>query len=401
MILRCTGCGREFPFGTYACPEADGVLRAEYALHSIESMEEILDSSRPGVWRYAPVLPPIKNIVSFEEGGTPLIESRRYGNELGVELFFKDEGRNPTGSFKDRSASLMLSTEKELGHGAVATATSGNAGSALALYSRLAGIEANIFMYSPSRAKYLFTRSMGPNIFLVETEKESAVHELTAEACRAFGWSWLTTMAEANPYNLEGYKTIAYEIAEVMGAPDALVIPVGSGTLLLGMWKGFQELSTMGLVGHLPRLIAVQADRVNPLFRAFSENLDRVEPVRGGHSVAGGLVLDDPGITGTTALLAVRESGGAVVSLPENEIIALTHALPLREGIFAEPSGAVTVGGIEKALAAGHIAKGERVVCVISASGFKDMSVFEAASDGRKTVRTPPDIEALRTRLRG
>lgn len=392
--LRCTGCGREFPFGTYTCPDQDGILLAEYDLPQSVSKKELRDRSQLGIWQFARFLPRFTPI-SCGEGNTPLLPSRSMGKKLGIELLFKDEGRNPTGSFKDRAAAVMLSAEKALGHTACATATSGNAGGALALYSSIAGLTCYIFVYKPTREKFLHMKSFGLPLLLVESGKESAMTFLTEEACKTFGWARLTTMASANPFNVEGYKTIAYEIVADDGAPDAIVAPMTSGTLILGIAKGFKELYRMGVINSLPRIVGVQAAQVNPIARAYEKDLPVVEPISGGKTIATGLVLDNPGICGTEALRAIRESEGGVVSITEEEILATTKQLPHDEGVFTEPSGATSVAGVRMAREQEMLSEGERVVCINSASGFKDLSVWETIEEAENVHRIAAKIDAV------
>jgi threonine synthase len=372
----CTGCGRKFSFGTYTCPDNDGILLAQYDLPAHTSRNNLRDLSKPGIWQFARFLPSVDPI-SCAEGNTPLIPSRSIGPTLGIELVFKDEGRNPTGSFKDRAASVLLSVEKALGHNTCATATSGNAGGALALYSSLAGITCYTFCFHPTREKYIHMKSFGMPLLMVKSDKESEMTSLTEKACTEFGWARLTTMASANPFNVEGYKTIAYEIVSDGYDADVVVAPMTSGTLILGIAKGFRELQKMGTISQMPRIIGVQAAEVDPIARAYENNLQEVQPISGGTTIATGLVLDDPGICGSEALRAIRESQGGVVSIPEKEILRMTKSLPRDEGIFAEPSGATGIAGVAVACKKGLISQNERVVCVNSASGFKDLSVLE------------------------
>jgi len=396
--LRCTGCGREFPFGTYVCPDHDGILLAEYDLSQRVSKNELRDRSQLGIWQFAQFLPQFAPI-SCGEGNTPLLPSRSMGRKLGIKLFFKDEGRNPTGSFKDRSAAVMLAAEKALGHTACATATSGNAGGALALYSCIAGLTCYIFVYKPTREKFLHMKSFGLPLLLVECERESAMTVLTEEACEAFGWARLTTMASANPFNVEGYKTIAYEIVADGCIPDAIVAPMTSGTLILGIVKGFEELHAMGVIPSCPRIIGVQAAQVNPIARAYEKQLSVVEPISGGHTIATGLVLDNPGICGTEALRAIRRTQGGVVSIAEEEILAMTKRLPHEEGIFTEPSGATSVAGVRMARDQNMLLDGDRVVCINSASGFKDLSVLETIAEAENVHRISATLDDVAVAL--
>ena len=392
--LRCSGCGKEFPFGTYVCPDGDGVLQAEYDLPKEVTREELRDRSIRGIWQFSRFLPNFP-VTTCGEGNTPTLPSKTMGKELGIDLYFKDEGRNPTGSFKDRAAAVLLSAERELGHSECATATSGNAGGALALYSRIAGLVCYIFVYEPTREKYLHMKSFGLPMLVVESEVESAMTFLTEEACEKFDWARLTTMASANPFNIEGYKTLAYEIVADGYNPDVVVSPMGSGTLVLGICKGFRELLDMNLISTAPRVVGVQPAQVNPIAHAYENNLTFVEPVSSGKTMASGLVMDNPGICGAEALRAVLATSGGVVSVTEEEILSTTMALPIQEGLFAEPSGAASVAGVRVARDRGMISEGEQVICVNSASGFKDLSVFGEDREAKNVHRIPPKIEAV------
>jgi threonine synthase len=396
--LICSGCRSTFPFGTYSCPHKDGVLIPTYHFSKKATFKQIITPSGHGIWRFSKVLPNVSENISLEEGRTPLLPSRSYGKELGIKLYVKDEGRNPSGSFKDRAASVLLSVEKELGHLAIATATSGNAGGALALYSRLAGIQANIFMFHPTESKFLHTCSYSPEIFLVDCEDESKVITLTKNACRIFGWSWLTTMSEANPFNIEGYKIIAYEIVEEIDVPDVVVTPMASGTLALGIWKGMNELLEMKLISKMPRIIGIQSAGINPIAKAFDSGSTKVHAVS-GKTIAGGLGLDNPGLSGESALKAIRKTNGAVLSVTDAEIANITFTLPLREGIFPETSGASSVAGVILARNNGLIGEGETVVCINSASGFKDLRAFEARTTENNVHQITPSTDSVRQAL--
>lgn len=396
FVLRCSGCGKEYPFGTYSCENHDGVLLAEYDLDKARSVSEIETPFQQGIWRFSKVLPSVADPVSFAEGGTPCLRSINLGPRLGLTLYIKDEGRNPTGSFKDRAATLLISTERVLGHSSCATASSGNAAGALALYARLGGMQLYVFMYQPTKEKLLHTSSFSPTIYLIDAPVESDVHRLTEEACAQFGWALLTTMSSANPFNVEGYKTISYEIVRDVGLPDIVVLPIGSGTLGLGVWKGFKELYTMGIIEALPRLVGVQPENVAPILEAYERGDTEVRPVTPKETVATGAVVDNPGIAGTVTLKAVRESEGWMIGVPEDKILNTWSRLPTEDGVFAEPTGALSVAGMILARERGEIKTGETVVCLNSASGFKDLNLFEAkASNSAKVFHVPPNLEAI------
>jgi len=401
IVLRCTGCGKEFPFGTYSCDNRDGVLFVKYQFGKMRSIDDIIDASQLGIWRFAKVLPPIPRPITFGEGGTPCLRSRVLGPQLGITLYVKDEGRNPTGSFKDRAAAVLISTENMLGHDSCTTGSSGNAAGSLALYSQLGGMHLYVFMYKPTREKLLHTASFKPTVFLVDTPVESDVHMLAEQASARFGWALLTTMSSANPFNVEGYKTISYEIAQDLGSPDVVAVPVGSGTLALGIWKGFKELHTMGLIDKLPRLLGVQPENVAPIFLAYKRGESSIAAITPKKTIATGTVVEDPGIAGEVTLQAVHESEGCMVAVSEEDIRRMWEQLPAEEGIFAEPTGSLSLAGMVTARDQGKIKEGETVVCINSASGFKDIGLF----DGTQTQTTgvfkiPPTLDAIERLLK-
>ncbi|MFP4589449.1 MAG: threonine synthase [Candidatus Acetothermia bacterium] len=392
-LLKCSRCGRKYPLGQYSCERGDGILEVIRDYSQFSSLEDMKTTEEPGIWKYSPVLPSPETKITFYEGGTPLVPSSFLGEDLGLDLFLKDEGRNPTGAFKDRAAAVMLSMELEMGHEQCTTASSGNAAGALALYSALSEIDCFVFMFKPSREKLYHTLSYGATVFTVDTEKEEVVHHLTDEAAEEFDWNMLTTTAAANPFVIEGYKTIAYEIYEQGGVPDSVFAPVGSGTMLLGIWKGFRELSAAGLIDDLPRLVAVQPQGCNPIVRAYERGEEEVQPIDRADTIATALALEDPGINGDEVLRSIRETNGAAIAVEENQVKNLLPTLTREEGVFAELSGAVGLSGVLKARQRGMLDEDEKVVAVISGSGFKDMDTV--ADQAGKPVEIPPEIEEV------
>jgi threonine synthase len=401
ILLRCSKCGKEYSFGAYSCKCNNGVLLVEYDFMQVKSINELEDSSKFGVWRFSKVLPPVKKYFSFGEGGTPCIKSRVLGPEKNILLYFKDEGQNPTGSFKDRAATVLVSTERELGHFSGTTVSSGNASGALSLYSTLAGINLYIFMYQPPEGKLLHTLSFGHKIFLVESSAESDAIKIAEESSREFGWAWLTTMSSANPFNIEGYKTISYEIVRDIDLPDFIFIPMGSGTLALGIWKGFKELFQMGLIPKLPHLVGVQSEQVNPIDRAYQSGDTEIKSVVPGKTIATGVVTDNLGAAGTAALRAIRDTEGFTISVSEERIFDIFKLLPREEGIFAEPTGALSVAGLMLAYEKGLISEDKRIVCINSASGFKDLNAFRKLGQYKNQVSSiRPDIKLVKKLLK-
>jgi len=375
-VYRCRSCGQELETCGVPCPRGDGIVEALYARKRFRRFAT-LRSQAPGIWRYRRVLPPVENAISLDEGWTPLHESRAINQRIGCSLFFKDEGRNPSGSFKDRAAALMVSVAVAQGRSTVVLTSSGNAAGSVAMYAAAAGIECVVFMSEGApREKVVHTRSFGARVVQPRSTSGRLLRAAARQAADEHGWAVLSTTAQENPLAVEGFKTIAYEIAE-QGLPDVVATPVGAGTLLLGLRKGFAELLQWGLIERMPRLLGVQPEGCNPVVRAFRRNARTVEPVTSVETIATGVMLEDPGLDGAETLRAVRETRGAMLDVPDEEIIDAMRLLARQEGIFAEPSGALSVAGVIVARERGILDSGDRVVALITGSGFKDIANVE------------------------
>ena len=372
---RCLQCGSLSPLGTKCCRCGGRLLLAEYKLESFEDF----CSGEPGVWRFLPLLPPLDRRLSRGEGGTPLLPSRRWSSRLGIELFFKDESMNPSGSFKDRGVAVMMSALNPATDETVVMMSSGNAASSVALYAALAGVHAIVLMYQGgTREKAFMTRVYGATVFAVQAEREAEVLSLAEEIAVKMKWPLMNTVAAGNPLILEGYKTLAYEIVGEIGDVDAVVVPVGSGTLLSGIWKGFKELYQLGRIRKAPKLIGVQPVGSCPIVKAFQKGLSEVPKLPGSpRTVATALTLDDPGESGALALRAVQESEGGLIAVDDEAILEVCRSLASEETIVAEPAGAAGAAGLAKALDEGLIQPGERVICVITGHGLKDIKPVE------------------------
>ena len=394
--LYCTGCGREYPLGTKRCPCGQGVLRVILTKPRIKGT--LPTSNAPGIWRYEAFLPNISTKISMHEGSTPLIPSIRLGQKLGVDLLYKDETRNPTGSFKDRAAAIMISAAKDLGAQEIVTASSGNAAGAISLYAALAGISAFVFMYKPTKQKLVQSLSYGATVFTVETSEEGKVLSLAEEASQAFDWALLNTTASANPFVTEGYKTIAYELYEQQNMPDWICLPVASGSLLIGLWQGLRELKDAGLLHKLPHLLGVQPANVAPISTAFFAETMEVRPIRQGDTIATALSLENPGVSGIETLKAIKESEGMMLAIPDDELITTARNLAKEDGIFGEASGVISVAGVIKAIKKGVIQPGEKVICVITGGGLKDPKVYEEG-ERTKVLSVSADLDSVRSVL--
>jgi threonine synthase len=325
------------------------------------------------MWRYAPVLPPAESsIVTLGEGWTPLIRARRLGARIGADaLWVKDEGLNPTASFKARGLSCAVSMCVELGIKKVAIPSAGNAASAMAAYAAAAGIEAHIFMpRDVPQSNYLECKAYGAHVTLVDG-LISDCGRIVAERGPQEGWFDVSTLKE--PYRIEGKKTMGYEVAEQMGweLPDVIFYPTGGGVGMIGMWKAFEEMERLGWIGgRRPKMIAVQAEGCQPVVRAFQENEKRSRFFEGAHTVASGLRVPKP-LGDFLVLNAVRESGGTAIAVSDEEMLTAGVQLASDEGIYAAPEGAACVVAARRLLESGFLKRTDRMVLYNTGSGLK------------------------------
>ncbi len=352
-----------------------GPLLVRYDLDHIRQRWRRRDvaNGRSDMWRYAPVLPPgDQAIVSLGEGWTPLLHARRLGSRLGADnVWVKDEGVNPTGSFKARGLSCAISMCVELGIRKTAIPSAGNAAGALAAYAAAAGVEAHIFMPSDvPQANFLECKAYGACVTLVNGLISDCAR-IVAERAPQEGWFDISTLKE--PYRIEGKKTMGYEVAEQMDweLPDAIFYPTGGGVGLIGMWKAFDEMERLGWIGsRRPKMIAVQAEGCQPVVRAFEENETRSRFWEHAQTVASGLRVPKP-LGDFLVLEAVRKSGGTAIAVSDTEMLDSAVQLASEEGIFAAPEGAACVAALEKLLASGFLKSSERMVLYNTGTGLK------------------------------
>ncbi|HEY7834575.1 MAG TPA: threonine synthase [Ktedonobacterales bacterium] len=378
MHLECTRCGQTYDADILQtlCPTDGGVLYAHYDLERGRSEldRDAIAARAPGMWRI-PELMPVRdpaNIVTLGEGGTPLLAAPRLGQHLGFSrLFVKDEGLNPTGSFKARGLAAAVSRAKELGARAFTIPTAGNAGSALAAYGARAGIPVDVFM--PADTPALFkkeARAYGATLHLVDGLIDQAGAEARAHAAKTGAFD-VSTLKE--PYRCEGKKTMGYELATHFDwlLPDVVVYPTGGGTGIVGMWKAFAEMESLGWIGSgRPRMISVQAAGCAPIVRAYDQGAERAEPWQGAATYASGLRV--PAAVGDYLILrAVRESGGTAIAVSEDEIAAHAGLINRLEGIFAAPEGGATLAALVRLRERGDVRADERFVLFNTGTGLK------------------------------
>lgn len=376
--LECTYCGHHFDAAGLhnLCPDCAKVLYPRYDLAAAAERlrREDLKGRQASMWRYLEVMPVLssENIVSLGEGFTPLLEAPRLGASLGLSnLMIKDEGQNPTGSFKARGMSAAVSKAKELGARAFGAPSAGNAGGALAAYAARAGMEAAIIM--PEDAPLinkLEARVAGAKLWLVQGLINDA-GRIIKENAADNGWFDLSTLKE--PYRVEGKKTLGYELGEQLGweLPDVIVYPTGGGTGLVGMWKAFEEMEQMGWIGpKRPRMVVAQSSGCAPIVRAFERGDEFAEPWQNASTNASGIRV--PGAVGDYLILrAVRDSGGTAIAVTDEEIARDTEAIASSEGVYAAPEGAATLSVLRQMLKKDMVSPEERVALFNTGAGQK------------------------------
>jgi threonine synthase len=330
------------------------------------------------MWRYAPVLPAdADEAVTLREGWTPLIRASSLGRDLGAtDLWVKDEGRNPTDSFKARGLSCAVTMAKKLGLRKLAIPSAGNAASALAAYAVAAGIEAHIFMpRDVPQSNFIECKALGAHVTLIDG-LISDCGRMVAERKNAEGWFEVSTLKE--PYRIEGKKTMGYEAAEQFGweLPDAILYPCGGGVGLIGMWKAFAELEELGWIGaKRPKMISVQAAGCDPITRAFEQHATTSQFFEQAHTVASGLRV--PKALGDFLVLqAVWESGGTAVSVSDEDMLDAGILLAEREGIFAAPEGGACVAAVRMLLESEFLKSNERILIYNTGSGLKYLEAY-------------------------
>ena len=381
--LECTYCGAVYDANQLirTCPEDGKVLFARYDLESAaKALPRERLASRPStMWRYGEVMPvrDPANIVSLGEGFTPLLRTERLARDIGVgQLLVKDEGGNPTGSFKARGLSAAVSRAAELGVSRFTMPSAGNAGGALAAYTAAGGMEAHVFMPSDAPvANRVECEAYGARLTLVDGFITDA-GKMSADAASELDLFDVSTLRE--PYRAEGKKTMGYEIAEQMGwdMPDVIVYPTGGGTGIVGIWKAIGEMEEMGwLTGKRPRMVCVQAAGCAPIVNAFLEGKRFASPFPDPSTMAAGLRV--PAAIGDYLVLdAVRESGGTAVTVTDEEMIGGVHKLAAKAGIYAAPEGGATLAALEKLLASGDVGRDERALLLNTGSALKYIDVL-------------------------
>lgn len=381
--LECTRCGAHLSADEpqNVCPKDGGILFARYGLQSLKGKftAQILAGRQASLWRYREVLPELEPI-SLGEGFTPLLPSREFPN-----LWIKDEGLNPTGSFKARGVSVAISAAKALGIKKVAMPSAGNAGSALAAYAAAANLEAHIFMpRDVPLANRIECEIYGAKLTLVDGLISDCAR-IVAERKEAEGWFDLSTLKE--PYRVEGKKTMAYELFEQLGGqlPDAIIFPSGGGVGVIAMWKAFDEMTELGWISSdtkPPRMIVVQAAGCAPVVKAWNQHQGAAEMWQDASTIAAGLRVPKP--YGDYLVLDIlKRSGGTAIAVTDEEIRDAVRHWGKNEGLFAAPEGAASLAAYRKLRSNGNptaaLSQKDRVVLFNTGTGLKYLDLFAPA----------------------
>ena len=335
-------------------------------------------------WKYRAIMPPVKKVVSLGEGGTPYWKADRLGVNIGLKhLILKDETRNPTNSYKDRSASLIVSDATSQGFDSIISATSGNHGASLAAYSAKEDITCHLVVPSELDLGKL-AQMIAYDAEVIEsgsTTEEAVKKAIEIELKK--GWYQATT--ELNPLSVEALKTVSYEIAEQGGTPDWVVVAMGSGVTVHSVWKGFKELEIMGFIDETPKLVGVQAEGCSPITEAFLGSVDVPLKKHDTYTVATAIRNREPRY-GPLAINALKESKGLSVTVTDSEMLEYGKEIARTEGIFAEPASAATVACLDKLVNEGTIGQKETVISLITSSGLKTNDIIQTLRKRKKTT---------------
>lgn len=410
--LKCIHCGSTFPVTSLVkaegvwmtCPEcgpADGILDVIYDLDRVQTAWK----SQPLVerplnhWRYSELLPLEPSAIrhGWQVGWTPVIDANRLACDLGIrQVLLKDEGRNPTASFKDRASSVGVAHALQVGAKTIACASTGNAASSLAGHAALAGLQAYIFVPAtapePKLAQLLV---FGTTVFAVQSSYDAA-YDLCSQACQEFGW--YNRNCAINPVLVEGKKTAGLEVAEQSasfgGVPDWVAVSVGDGCTIAGVWKGLKQMHQLGVIDRLPRLLAAQAEHVKPVSYALEHGeLPRAST---GKTIADSIDVHVPR-NWRKAIQAIRESDGVVVTASDEAILDAMR-LAGRNGVFAEPAAAASLAAVVSAVDSKIIGPNDRVLVMVTGSGLKDTK--NAIRAGGRPIAIEPNVVAVSEALK-
>ena len=395
--LVCINCGMRYGPEeiTYACNECGDLLSVEYHESQIPSnLDGVWGGRHLSVWRYRELLPVREEtrLVTLGEGGTNLNRCLSLSEMLGLkEVYVKNEGENPTGSFKDRGMTVGVTKALELGMRRVACASTGNTSASLAAYAAKAGLECIVLIPSGKVAFGKLVQAIihGARVLQIRGNFDAAL-SIIRRLCAKYQIYLLNSI---NPYRLEGQKTIAYEIRDQLGCtPDKVIVPVGNAGNISAIWKGFKELERLNLIEDLPQMVGIQAEGAAPIANSLRKGVGSVRPVERPETVATAIRIGSP-VNWKKAVRAVKESGGLVETVSDQEILEAQRLLASCEGLFVEPASAASIAGLRKLVDMQKICHDEKIVCIATGHGLKDPNIV--LKQFPKPVEVEADLESV------
>jgi threonine synthase len=397
-MIKCITCGAKYSLEEiiYTCKDCGSVLEI---MCKPDVSRDIFNCRKSTMWKYKEFMPVDESrIVSLQEGGTPFIKCNKLGDQLGVKLYVKVEGSNPTGSFKDRGMSVGITKALELGVDTVGCASTGNTSASLAAYAARAGLRCIVILPSGKVALGKLAQAMfhGAEVISVEGNFDEALEVITALALD--GKIYL--LNSVNPFRLEGQKSIGFEIVDDLGwkSPDRIILPVGNAGNISAIWKGVNEFYEADFIKDLPRMTGIQAEGSAPIVNAVRRGAEDIIPVENPETIATAIRIGAP-VSALKALRAIYDSDGLAETVTDDEILYSQKLLARSEGIGVEPASAASIAGLRKLVETGEIDKGEEIVCIVTGHLLKDPNT--AINACKEPVKVEANVEALSRVLRG
>lgn len=407
MVFRlvCINCGSEYSLNdiVYHCKKCKDLLEVQVDL---EQMKDKIDkralASKPlSVWKYVDLIPVFDRdkIVTIKEGGTKLHKCDNLAEELGIKkLYVKNEGENPTGSFKDRGLTVGVTKAREFHAKEVACASTGNTAASLSAYASKAGLKCIILIPHGAVAIGKLAQSIiyGAKVIAIKGNFDDAL-SMVIEASKSLGLYLLNSI---NPFRIEGQKTAAFEVCEQLDfhVPDKLIIPMGNAANIAAYWKGFKEFYELSLIKNLPEMMGIQASGASPIVQAIKEGRDRIEPVKNPSTIATAIRIGSPA-SWKKAMTAIRESKGMAETVTDEEILSAQRLLARKEGLFVEPASASSIAGLKKLIELGSIDRDEVIVCIATGHGLKDPD--SALKFYQEPIVIEPEFKMLKEVIKG
>lgn len=370
-MIRCVSCGKEYSNDEiiYTCTDCGAILEV---ICQPDVSKDIFSCRKQTMWKYKEFMPVDETkIVSLDEGGTPFIKCNKLGKELGIDLYVKVEGSNPTGSFKDRGMSVGITKSMELGVSTVGCASTGNTSASLAAYAARAGKRCVVLLPAGKVALGKLAQAMfhGAEVLSIQGNFDEALEAVTSLALKG----QLYLLNSVNPYRLEGQKSIGFEIVDDLGwqSPDRIILPVGNAGNISAIWKGISEFQEAGFIEDKPMMTGIQAEGACPIVNAVQKGKSEIEAIKNPETVATAIRIGAP-VSATKALRAIYDSDGYAETVTDDEILSAQKMLARKEGIGVEPASAASIAGLQKLVNQGVVDKGEQVVCIVTGHLLKD-----------------------------